>query len=139
MHEMIKKIKLWCEQNKFRETSPDYENEEKIINYYFIYNEGKTETIDIFFGRNDKPLKILYNLYFRIDTQSDMVTFELTNLSEDAYDNMYGDSMKFSHCDYIMGDSFYLKDIEENISSLRNRLTILGVDLTPFPVLQSEL
>lgn len=139
MNEMIKKIKLWCEQNKFRETSPDYENEEKIINYYFIYNEGKTEKIDIFFGKYDEPLKILYNLYFIIDTQSDMVTFELTDLSDDFYDTSYGTSIDFSHCDYMLGDSFYLKDIEENISKLRNRLTILGVDLTPFPVLQSEL
>ena len=66
-----------------------------------------------------------------------MVTYQLIDLSDDAYDNQYCDSTTFSHNDYIMGESFYLKDIEENISGLRNYVTNM-FNLTTFPVLYEE-
>lgn len=88
-------------------------------------------------GTTNEALNSKYNLFFEINNQTTMVTYQLIDLSDDAYDNQYSDSMTFSHNDYIMGDSFYLKDIEENISRLRTYIS-KKFNLTPFPKLYED-
>jgi hypothetical protein len=133
MHDVISKIKKWCDENNFIESNSSGVNN----NFYYIHKDGQTEQIDVYWGTTNKQLNRKYNLCFEINTQSTMVTYQLIDLSDDAYDNQYGDSTTFSHNDYIMGESFYLKDIEENISGLRNYITNM-FNLTTFPVLYEE-
>lgn len=128
MNNLIEKVKKWCESNNFYESNNINSN-----NMYYIHREGVTEQIDVYWGTTDNNLNSKYNLVIDLNTQTEMVIYQLIDLSEDAYDDNFGNSMCFTHNDYIMGDSCYLKDIDELFNGLRNYIAKMFPDLTAFP------
>ena len=130
MHEIINKIKRWCEENEFCESNSKGTNN----NFYYIHKDGNIEQIDVYWGTTDKVLNIKYNLCFELNTHTNTVLYQLIDLSDDAYDNQYGDSMNFVHNDCIRSESCVLDDLEDTIQSLRTYINKM-FNLTTFPIL----
>lgn len=139
MHEIINKIQKWCDVNNISESNintvngDDYHN-----NFYNICKDGNTEQIDVYWGTTDRNFNRKYNIFIEINTQTEMVTFQLVDLSDNAYDDMYGKSMRFVNNEHIMEDNFKLSDIDECLTGLRSYLSKMFVDLTPFPMFNEE-